>query len=1440
MNFGVALNSQKRLTLAASVLLILAGVLTWSVMPKQEDPSLPDRFGSVVVAFPGARAETVEELIVIPLEKELRSVADIRNIGATARADVAIFSIELNETVYETDAAWKRVEDALARGEKELPPGAEPPETSWEGIELQAVTLAITGSGDWLELRDAAEIVEAGLYRIPGVKRVDTTPELDAQVTVALPEAALRQIELSTSDLATIVGSRTRAIPGGHIELGGLRVPLDTGSDIRSIDELAMTQIPTSAGASLPLAAVAEIRYGREEPIANLVRFNGHQAIIVGAVPKDSIDVVAFGREVERVLPQIEAGIAPLDLEVMTFQPRRVEDRIGGLQHSLLQGMLVVALVLVLSMGLRLGLVVAAILPTVALASLTIFGSFGGVLEQMSVAALVMSLGLLVDNAIVVSERIQWRIDSGEAKLEAVDRAIREMAVPLAAATGTTLAAFLPLLLSRGATADFTSSIPRLVMLTIGVSLLFALTVTPTLGIVFFKPSPRSREHRLVVFARRISHIPAQRPRLVVSAAALAVFCAFALAPFVGAQFFPSGDRNQLVLDIELPEGTHLLATNDAAIRLENAIAERSEVVQVGTFVGRSAPAFYYNIIPQSNAPHFAQLLVTTRKVSDVDALVDWSRSWAKKELPGVILVPRRLEQGPPVSAPIEIRLLSDDLSVLQEATLRTLGAVQDAPGTVDVYHDLSLGSLNLSYRIDDAAAGQSRLGRPDVAVALLGVTRGLSAGEIQQGSRAVPVVVRSPEGEFTPVSSLESTAVWTPDGRILPVSALGRSEAELRPAAIRRRNGVRTASVYAQLSGGTAYNEVLASVVPNIALPPGASFQVGGAAEGSGEANQAIGGAAYVGVAVLLFILIAQFRSFRKVGIVLVTIPLSAVGIIPGLLIGGQEFGFMSMLGVIALIGIVVNNAIILIDVIDSRLRDGVALADAVNDAVVERTRPIVLTAVTTIAGLVPLLYSSSSLWPPFASALISGLAASTALTILVVPALYVLLFRPSGEGKRKWPTRGVTVLLALVAFFGAGDRAEAESSITLQEVIELSAAAPSVEAARAGSKAANQSASATFRSAFFPSLFVDGEVLRRSDEITSSFSLGPLGTQDMVQLPEWEGTVAAGLRQKLVDPRVQFGGLQAARSAAEAESYTALRAAETAQLTSLDAALSVAEVQAAHSAAAAAGDSLSAQYDRVRLLAEAGRALNSDLLRLEVAVLELERDLSALGRRIEIAKLNLGRSLGLREPRTPQVPALPVDRLVEAADAVQPALGDRADVLSLEANKRRLRLESRSLLADGAPSVNLDIQSVTVLNQDVDPGTWFEAVLTLSWIPIASGVRDARRTELQASMEEVDARQEELLLGASLAVLQARADFETAVEDIAVQEVALANQAVLREEVVLQYEAGRVPITDLLDAEADVRRARTALETAQIRALRALFRLQHHSGRPIEVPGR
>ena len=789
-------------------------------------------------------------------------------------------------------------------------------------------------------------------------------------------------------------------LPGGSVQGGGRSVVIRPQSQFRSYEEIAATPITLPSGAAVPLKELADVTMGPVEPAGVRMRHRGQPAVAVGVVPRDGVDVVKFGAAVRETIERSRAAVAPVQIHEIAYQPKHVEQRLASLSLSLLLGIVIVAGVLLATMGPRLGLTVAAVVPLVALSGLGLFGLGGGTLHQISIAALVLSLGLLVDNAIVVAESIQRRIDGGEERLAAAAAAVRELAIPLATATGTTMAAFVPMLLAKGVTADFTRSLPIVIMITLSVSYLFAITVTPTLSAMLLRRRRDDGESLWARWARRGATYTVQRPWRLLAAVAVLVAVALGAAGGIRQQFFPATDRALVIVDLELPEGTHLDQTDSAAKQLEAALQGHPDVVSVTSFIGRGTPAFYYNLIGMPNRPHMAQLVVRTRDMGAVEAVCEEVRQQAVTIRPQPSVVARGLEQGPPVVAPVEIRLYSESPEDLLAATEALSGELRQVDGAVDVRHSLGTGAPTVRWEIHDASAARFGISREDVALALLEQTQGLEIGQLRAGDDPVPIVVRSPQGQATSQPELAALHVQGQRGVTVPLEQVATEAVEWRPAAIAHRDGSRTASVTAQLRGDATFSEVLDGLEPRLAmvsLPASVRLEYGGAAEGSGDANSSMTRALPVGGLLLLFFLLAEFNSFRRVAIILTTVPLAAVGVIPGLLINDQPFGFMSFLGVIALVGIVVNNAIVLIDLIDRLRREGRTLEDALVEGVTRRARPILLTTMTTIAGLIPLAASASTLWPPLATAMISGLLASTVLTLVVVPALYQLSFTPS-----------------------------------------------------------------------------------------------------------------------------------------------------------------------------------------------------------------------------------------------------------------------------------------------------------------------------------------------------------------------------------------------------------------------------------------------------------
>ena len=985
----------------------MIGLLAWLEMDRQEDPFFPYRYGQVLVAWPGADAAQVERLILNPLEEEIAQIEEVNELRGTTRLGFAQLIVGMHQHVYDTDAVWERIRVAVNRAERKFPDGAEQPEVLDRMMDTEGIVLAITGSDDLLELNEAARDLRRDLFRMDDIARVELLADPVEQLVIRLDPSVAGNWELDAANISAQLAARNVTMPGGSMSRDGRALALRPQTEFRDLEELGDTPIRLPSGLLLPLREVASLQLSPAEPPTERMWFNGQPAVGLGIViPENRLNAVRFGEQLRTLVDELRPVYAPLEIHEMFYQPQWVEDRLAELARSLLMGVVVVVLVLLVFMGPRLGLTVAGVLPLVTLSSLAIYAMSGGILHQMAVAGLVIALGMLVDNAIVMVENIQWHLDQGRSRHEAATLSVRELAGPLAAATGTTLAAFTPLLLAQGDTADFTRGIPILVMLTLAVSYVYAVFATPVMATLVLRPQTGAAADRMARLGDRLGSLAVHRPWSVVTLAAVLVTFGAFLSGYLPRDFFPSTDRNQLVVDLSFSEGTELeytaLQTNALALEL----AALPNVTDVHVFAGFSGARFYYNLIKIPRTPHLGRIVVVTKRDGDLPGLMHWVRQRAGEVLPDAHVVAARLGQGPPLDAPVEIRIFSEEPTQLVAVAEQVMQLLRATPGAVDVRHSLGTGLATLSLDIDDAAAARLGVARSDVATLLSTVSLGKEFSTWRARREPLPMLLRSPEGRAFPVEALEGLPLALPDGSAVPLGHVVNIRAEWQPAVIRHWDMQRMTAVLAETDEGYTYGQVLSALAPRLEqleLPAGVRLVYGGAAAEAGEANTALFKTLPIGILLLLVFLLYQFNSFRLLGIVLVTVPLAVVGVTPGLLLARQPFSFTAILGVVALVGIVVNNAIVLIDLIRRLEHDGMDTAAAIVAAVGRRTRPILMTTATTVAGLLPLTLTRSTLWPPLAWAIISGLIASTVLTLIVIPALYRLLMgiaaSPPGE---------------------------------------------------------------------------------------------------------------------------------------------------------------------------------------------------------------------------------------------------------------------------------------------------------------------------------------------------------------------------------------------------------------------------------------------------------
>ena len=1024
--FGNAFYRNPRLLVLTILLIVVAGSSAFSLLARREDPELTPRFALITTPYPGAPAARVEALVTEKIEDALREHEEIKEMFSTSRAGISAVQVELHDHIDDVQPIWSRLRDELDRVAQQLPDEAGKPDLDDRNVDAFAMIVALRWSGTppppLNVMQRLAEQLEDVARDVPGTKETRLFGDAQEEVRVEIDPARIASLGMTPTEVAAVVRNTDSKVSAGQLRHEQATLLIEVSGEIDSLSRLRRTPLRYGKdGAVVRLGEIARIERGRADPPGEIALIDGQPAIALGILMERGQRIDRWATALRARLDTFGAALpAGVELDLLFDQSVYTEKRFSSLLSNLMLGGLFVFLVVLFMMGWRSALLVGVSLPLSALMVLTGMRMLGLPIQQMSVTGLIIALGLLIDNAIVMVDEVRHRLMEGEVPGAAVINSSRTLALPLLGSTLTTTLAFMPLVLMPGPAGEFVGSIGITVILAIVSSFLLALTVVPALtgmmGACWQRSEEGSRKssllrdgfnnERLATWYRNVLGALFRRPVVaILFSLALPVF-GFVVAGQLEEQFFPPTDRDQFEIAMRLPPQSSIQQTEAVARRARELLLRHDRVRNVHWFIGTSAPKFFYNMLEgEDGTPSFAQAYVQLDRAGDLPGLLNELQDDLDRQLPEAQFLVRQLEQGPPFAAPVELRVYGPDPEVLFELGEKLRAELVVVPGVTHTRATLADGNPKLKFATDEIEVNTAGFDHRTIAARLEASLEGTLGGSMIEGTEELPIRVRiagSNRGSLERIASLELLArdrrSW------VPLRALGSMEVVPELSDLPRRNGQRVNTVQGFVRVGLLPSKVLSVFSERIAdfpLPPGYRTEFGGEAA---ERDEAVGNLmASVGLLVVLMIatLVLTFHSFRVaaligfVAVLCVGLSLAAIWAF------GYPFGFMGIVGTMGLVGVAINDSIVVLAALRESPGARRGEIDATRDVVVRSTRHVLATTLTTIAGFIPLLLDGGLFWPPLAVSIAGGVAGATLLALYLVPTCWILMRRSSAETK-------------------------------------------------------------------------------------------------------------------------------------------------------------------------------------------------------------------------------------------------------------------------------------------------------------------------------------------------------------------------------------------------------------------------------------------------------
>lgn len=995
-----AVIKHRKITLFMVAFLMVMGVYSYYLLPRQEYPDITPPIALITAVYPGASPSDVERLVTSKIEEEIKELDGYDYSDSTSKNSFSAVVLRLEKSA-DIDKAWTELRRRMEDLQPDLPEGCRKIDINTDLADTAGMLISVSGDGySYEELASYASELKDELDSVRGISRFDIIGKQEKEVKIEVDAYKLNYLGLSMEDIGNIIAAQNTKIPPGQINDGNTKIDVGVPLIYETLNDIGNTVIAVSRenGSAARLKDIAEISMGLEESNYK-IKNNGKNAVLLTGYFKGSINAVLTGREVDKIMDGFKKRLpGDVILDKVLFQPEDIEKSINDFVLNLLEGVLFVIVVVFVSMGMRNALIVSTAIPVSMICSFIVMSFAGIKLHQISVAALIIALGMLVDNAIVVSDAIQVRIDRGEDKMEACVNGVKEVAVPVLTSTLTTVGAFIPLLMLPSVSGEYVRSVPQIVIISLSLSYLTALFVTPTMAYIFFKPgSGKEKPFRVKGFFDRLLQLGMKRKTAAVALAASAFAIAGVLALTLGLQFFPKADKNIIYIDVRTEQNSDIERTEQLMEEVGSILEEQQEVASFTAAIGDGLPKFYNAMPLAEQSQDYGQYMVRLdlkkgKRFRNNTQFVSYLQELLESSISGGTVSVKELEQGDPVGSPVTVRITGRDIERLGEIAGQIRKELSDIDGTMNIDDDFSDKVYKFSIDINSDKASRYGISGYDIQNEVNMLLQGRSVSVFRKDGYEYDMVLK---GNIRSKEELENFRIKSAaSGGKVVLKELADVSLTSELLSIRKHDGELCVTVYSDVQPGySAVNieEILKKRIAEMELEDVKIVYSGEKSKISQYFGE-LGNSSILAVFVIFAILMIQFNSFLQPLIIMLTIPLSVIGSVIGLFILRQPLSFTALLGMVSLLGVVVNNAIVLVDYINNERRQGKSIENACKDAVNMRFRPIMLTTTTTVIGLVPLVMSGSQLFTPMSISLMFGLMLSTLLTLVIIPVVYSL----------------------------------------------------------------------------------------------------------------------------------------------------------------------------------------------------------------------------------------------------------------------------------------------------------------------------------------------------------------------------------------------------------------------------------------------------------------